>query len=98
MSRVKIGEPSGATLTCSIPVILHTMKVFQTCDGFTPPVGKPDALDLWIRTCGREIEIFAIRLIVPFTKGSKSFRPRSVHCWVFKLKVKKLRSRFVTGD
>src|ERR1700753_1930086 len=47
----------GRDIDLSIPVIQHTMKVFQAGDCFPPPVGQPDAFDPWIRTSGREVEI-----------------------------------------
>src|SRR5271163_450720 len=51
----------GRDVDLSESAIEHTMKVFQAGDGFYLPVGESDALNLWFRACGREIEILAIQ-------------------------------------
>src|SRR5271170_3515278 len=55
----------GCDVDLSPPVIHHTTKIFQTGDVFYLLVGESDALDLWLRASGSEIEILAIRRYHP---------------------------------
>src|SRR5271170_271601 len=68
------GRAVGRDVDLSRPGIHHTMEIFQAGDDFHPLVGESDALDLWFRASGREIEILAVRRWHPVHDVADVFR------------------------